>query len=257
MVYIKYIGQNGFIITKNKKSICFDLYLSNCVYELTGSGIRNYDPPCNVEDLIDIDLYFTSHDHMDHLDPDTIRELAKTSQKTKFVCPSPYTKKIGQLGVIETNIIGAKTDEEFTIDNIRINAIPEKHEDYTIIDGEHGNLGYVICWDGFKMYHAGDAVADRDLVDRLKQFGRFDVMFLPINGHDWKRYNEDILGNMNYREALDLCAAVGTELVVPMHYDLFANNTENPAYFVDYLYRAYPMQKFKMFIPGEEIIIEK
>ncbi len=78
-------------------------------------------------------------------------------------------------------------------------------------------------------------------------------MFVPINGHDWKRYCADLVGNMSYREALDLCDHVGTELVVPMHYDLFDNNTENPAFFVDYLYREYPQQKFKMFIPGESI----
>lgn len=257
MVYVQYIGQNGFIIKKNEKRICFDPYLSNCVYELTGSGIRNYAPPCKIEELSDIELYFISHDHLDHLDPITIKEVAKISLKTKFICPYPYVKKVQNLGVDEKNIIGIKIGKELVLDNIRINAIPEKHEDYTIIDGEHGNLGYVISWDGLKIYHAGDAIADKELADRLKTFGRFDIMFVPINGHDWKRFSEDIMGNMNYREALDLCAYVGTELVVPMHFDLFNNNTENPAYFVDYMYKTYPMQKFKMFVPGEEIIIEK
>lgn len=256
MVFIKYIGQNGFIVRNEEKSICFDPYLSNCVYELTGSGIRNYESPCKVDELVNIDMYFISHDHLDHLDPVTVKEVARLSKRTKFICPFPYIKKLEAIGVSSENIIGAKTGKEFVVDNIMINAIPERHEDYVIVDGEHGNLGYVILWDGLKIFHAGDAIADIDLVHRLKQFGRFDVMFLPINGHDWKRFDEDIMGNMNYREALDLCAAVGTELVIPMHYDLFANNTENPAHFVDYLYKTYPKQKFKMFVPGEQLILE-
>lgn len=73
----------------------------------------------------------------------------------------------------------------------------------------------------------------------------------PINGHDWKRFNQDLMGNMTYREALDLCDYAKTDYVVPLHYDLFDNNTENPAFFVDYLYRKYRNQKFKMFVPGE------
>lgn len=257
MVYINYIGQNGFMIQKDGKRICFDPYLSNCVYELTGSGIRNYAPPCTVEDLIGVELYFISHNHLDHLDPETIKKLAIMSKKTKFICPFPYIQELKELGVKEENILGMKISNETVIDNIRINAIPERHEDYNIIEGEHGNLGYVVCWDGLKIYHAGDAIADKELADRLKTFGKFDIMFVPINGHDWKRFSEDTMGNMNYREALDLCVAVGTDLVVPMHYDLFDNNTENPAYFVDYLYKVCPEQKFKMFAPGEQIILEK
>lgn len=257
MIYIKYIGQNGFIIKKNKKSICFDPYLSNCVYELTGTGIRNYDPPCSIEELSGIEMYFISHNHLDHLDPITVKGVAQISSQTKFVCPYPYIKDIKELGVNENNILGAKINEEFIVDNIRVVPIPEKHENYTIIEGEHGNLGYVVYWDDLKIYHAGDAIADKDLVDRLKEFGQFDIMFVPINGHDWKRFSEDTMGNMNYREAIDLCMAVGTDLIVPMHYDLFDNNTENPAYFVDYLYKVCPLQKFKMFAPGEEIILDK
>lgn len=43
-------------------------------------------------------------------------------------------------------------------------------------------------------------------------------MFVPINGHDWKRY-DDLMGNMTYREVLDLCNYVRTEYVVPMNHD--------------------------------------
>jgi L-ascorbate metabolism protein UlaG (beta-lactamase superfamily) len=256
MIRIKYIGQNGFVITKDGKSICFDPYLSNCVYELTGSGVRNYESPSSPEELSKTDLYFISHNHLDHLDPYTIKNVAMLSNKTKFICPYPYIDELKSLGVEDVNIIGARIFDKIEYDGIKAIAVPEKHEDYTIINGEHGNLGYIVEWDGVRIFHAGDAIADKKLADDLKQFEHFDIMFLPINGHDWKRFNNDTMGNMTYREALDLCDYVGTDLVVPMHYDLFGNNTENPAFFVDYLYREYPRQKFKMFMPGEEIILD-
>ncbi len=253
MIKIQYLGQNGFRIDVSNDSLCFDLYLSDCVYKLTGSGSRNYDAPVLAETLTDIDYYFISHDH---LDPDTIKVMSKNPD-TIFICPNPYVGMLEELGVRKVKIIGAKAYEEIQFENFQVIPIPEKHENYAFVNGDHVYLGYVVCADTFQFYHAGDAIADKKLADDLKKLGRYDVMFLPINGHDWKRFDHGIMGNMNYREALDLSDYVGTDLVVPMHYDLFDNNTENPSYFVDYLYRKYPKQKFKMFMPGETIFMQE
>ena len=252
---VKYLGQNGFVMEWADKKICFDLYLSNCVFELTGGGIRNYASPCEIEDLKGVNYYFISHEHLDHLDPPTVSKMAKVSPETKFVCPVPCVHALKELGISEECIIGASAHKLLNLEGIQVYPVPEKHEEYSLVDGEYENLGYVVQYEGFKLFHAGDAIADQRLADELKEQGKFDAMFVPINGHDWKRFNADIMGNMNYREALDLCDYAGTELVVPMHYDLFNNNTENPGYFVDYLYKTYPTQNFKMLIPCEEMTI--
>jgi len=252
MTTIKYAGQNGFIITKNNTRICFDLYLSDCVRRITGWGDRNYPSPIEENELREIDYYFISHDHLDHMDVDTIELVANINKKAVFVCPCPYIEKLIELGVDTEHVVGAKAYKEISFaGNITVTPIPEKHEEYILVDGEHGALGYVVDFDGMKLYHAGDVVADKKLADDLRSLGPYDVMFVPINGHDWKRYTRNLMGNMTYREALDICDYAGTEYVVPMHYDLFDGNTENPAFFVDYLYRNYREQKFKMFVPGE------
>ena len=254
-ISVKYLGQEGFILSFGDLKICFDLYLSNIVLERTGEGVRNYAPPCGTEELKDLDYCLISHAHLDHFDPPTLRELNRNSDKIRFICPAPYQGELEALGILPDRIIGARAGQALSFSGLRVHPIPQKHESYEIIDGEHGNLGYVLEGGGIRLYHAGDGIADKELAERLKSFGKFDIMFLPINGHDWKRYESGIMGNMTYREALDLSGYVGTELLVPMHYDLFGNNTENPAFFVDYLYRAYPGQKFKMFMPGEEIFL--
>lgn len=256
-LYIRYLGQEGFLLKWDNISICFDLYLSDSVKEITGTGARNYDPPIKAGEISDVDYYFISHDHLDHLDPYTISELTKKSLDTIFVCPSPYLNKLLELGIKKENIVPVNANKQIELNGLKIYPIPQKHEEYLLINGDHGNLGYIVEYNGFRIFHSGDGIADKKLADALKDKGPFDIMFVPINGHDWKRFNDGIMGNMNYREALDLCNYVGTELVVPMHYDLFGDNTENPAFFVDYLYREYPFQKFKMFIPGENIILRK
>jgi L-ascorbate metabolism protein UlaG (beta-lactamase superfamily) len=59
---------------------------------------------------------------------------------------------------------------------------------------------------------------------------------------------------MNAREAVDVGCQAGAKLLIPLHYDMFPFNSENPAYFVDYLYRTYPSQPFKIMAPGERFV---
>lgn len=63
-----------------------------------------------------------------------------------------------------------------------------------------------------------------------------------------------IKGNLNYREAADVVQAIGADLFLPMHHDLFPFNSENPAYLVDYLHKEMPGQKYKVMMPGERLL---
>lgn len=260
MVEIQYLGQNGFKVSLEGAVLYLDLYLSNSVYELTGTGIRNYSPPVCAERIVDADYYFISHEHLDHLDAPTMKTVSKVSPQTMFVCPVPHIHMLTELGIARDRIIAAAAYKKIILKSksgdIEVIPVPEKHEEYNVIEGSHGTLGYVIKNNLMQFYYAGDALADKKLAEDLKKYGKMDIMFVPINGHDWRRYDDDIMGNMNYREALDLCHYVGTDLIIPMHYDLFDNNTENPAYFVDYLYKNYMGQKFKMFMPGETVVLK-
>lgn len=257
MTEIQYLGQNGFKVSLGSIIMYFDLYLSDCVHELTGTGVRNYEPPILTESIVDADYYFISHEHLDHLDPKTVKRVSEVSPQVMFICPYPHTQILMDIGISRERIIAAKAREKIVLKtkegDIDVFPIPEKHEDYMIIDGCHGTLGYIVRKGNVQFYHAGDCIADQALAEELKYYGHMNIMFVPINGHDWKRFCRGIMGNMDYREALDLCHYVGTDLVVPMHYDLFADNTDNPAHFVDYLYREYAGQKFKMFMPGETL----
>jgi L-ascorbate metabolism protein UlaG (beta-lactamase superfamily) len=100
-------------------------------------------------------------------------------------------------------------------------------------------LGYVIDLAGVRVYHAGDTIFFDGLVEQLADLA-IDIALLPINGRDHAREKAGLVGNMGPREASDLAAAIGAGVVVPLHWDLMAGNTENPAHLVDYLSRTHP-----------------
>ena len=246
-VAIWFLGQASVAIRNLGTLILIDPYLSE-------SRGRTYPPPLTPDQLPKVDWVFCTHNHLDHLDVATLAPLAARFPECRFVVPAPHVEATVAGGVPHDRVIGARAHEPLQYHPLRVTPLRAKHEAFDVTpSGEYPYLGYVIEVDGLCLFHAGDTVGYDGQAEELARF-RPHVAFLPINGRDWARNRRHIAGNMNYREALDLAQAAHVDLVVPIHYDLFNGNTENPAFFVDHLYRTAPAQKFKLFAVGERIV---
>jgi len=244
-----WLGQNSFIYKGENEVVCTDLYLSE------GSQ-RQTPPPLKPEQIDNADVVLCSHDHGDHLDPETIKIIAEKSPKSLFVVPRPATKRILSLGIPSGRVIPLNADETKEIKGVQITGIKASHEFFD----EHPELGfpylgYVIKLNGVTFYHAGDTIVYEGLLTTLKNW-EFDAVFVPINGRDATRYRNHCLGNMTFQEAVDLVGNLKPGLAVPMHYDMFAHNSEDPANFVDYLKAKYKNIPSWVGNVGEKVIIE-
>lgn len=248
-----YLGQEGFLFKFRNSYILIDPYLSDyvdqncCTATLTWK--RNYLPPLSPESLDFIDYVFCTHDHFDHMDPHTLLTIHRANRKTMFIVPSPSVNTMISYGISTSNIVGCFADQKLSYDNFEVTPIPSAHE--TLVTDDHGNylhLGYLFHFDSLNVYHAGDCCIYHGLDKRIKGC---HIVMLPINGRGYYKLKEDIIGNMDIPEALQLAAQVRADMIIPMHYDLYPVNGVNPAYFVDMLYKEYPQLKFHMFIPGE------
>lgn len=249
------LGQEGFLVKWNDTSILFDPYLSDWVYQLSGAPWgRAFESPLLPGECLDVDYVVCSHHHEDHMDKLTLTEIGH-SEKTKFVVPRAHLGLMKEWGFADAQLIGISHGEKLRLgEEVALEAHAAKHEDFETDEaGEHLYLSYVASFGDIKLLHGGDTIGFVELEDWLKPQG-IDVALLPINGRDYSRRRKGIVGNMNYREAADLSAAIGARLTVPMHYGLFAHNDENPAYFVDYMYKQYPRSSFHLFAPGERFI---
>ncbi|MEH7273850.1 MBL fold metallo-hydrolase [Neobacillus vireti] len=253
------LGQAGVLLkgTEEDGLLCIDPYLTRSIEEKNPETefIRAFPPVIDPGMLRDLDGVLVTHGHDDHLDLSSIKEVSRVSD-SMFGIPASLVP-IVQEHVENKNIHSAKDGESFFIKGFKITPIPAAHTDYeTDSLGNHVFLGYLIEVNGIRLFHSGDTIVTPELINKVKKF-RPHVAFLPINGSDYFRTSRGIIGNMNSREAADFSAAVGVDLIVPIHYDMFPNNRENPAYFVDYLFQRYPNQKFHMMVPGERFIYHK
>ena len=113
--------------------------------------------------------------------------------------------------------------------------------------GRAKNLGFVLESKGKRIYHSGDCCLYEGLQSSLAKFGRFDAVFLPINGRDAWRLTHDFIGCMNEHEAVELAGELDVKVLVPGHYDMFKPNLGDVKECVAFAKAKYP--KLKVIVP--------
>ena len=252
------LGQSGIILKGNQEDgwISIDPYLTNSIeMENPDTEFKRVSPPVLEPSMLkNIDGVVATHHHDDHLDLATLNTVANASENTLFVVPAASKNLLGELS---RKTLTAKADNPFLIKGFKLTPVAAAHTEYEVDDeGNDVYLGYFIEVNGVRLYHSGDTVITATLIEKVKAF-KPHIAFLPINGGDFFRTSRGVIGNMSFREAVDFSVEVGVDLIVPIHYDLFPTNRENPAYFVDYLFHTYPTQKFHMMVQGERFIYHK
>jgi L-ascorbate metabolism protein UlaG (beta-lactamase superfamily) len=229
-----WLGQSGYVIKSRSGTLAIDPYLSEHLtakYAATDKPhVRMTEAPLRGHELVEIDVAVSSHQHSDHLDPGTMPGLLAASPKARLVLPAALESHAVSLGICRTRLRGIDAGESVDLAGFRIRAIPSAHEGLdTDGSGRHLYLGFVIEAEGRRLYHSGDSMLYDGLVDHLGP-GRFDVLFLPINGRDPARR---VAGNMSAADAVDLASIVRPRYVVPHHYDMFTFNTVPVERFID------------------------
>ncbi|UCC98149.1 MAG: MBL fold metallo-hydrolase [Phycisphaerales bacterium] len=226
---IWWIGQEGFVLKSFSQTIYIDPYLSTYAEKITrgkpNEHVRIKPPPMKPQDVTHADIVFCTHDHADHIDPEGIPIIADKSPRARFVVPECARKTMQGFGIDDGRIHTVKGDDELRLDDMRICAVPAKHEEFDRHPQKgYPYLSYVIDIEGLTVFHAGDTIPYTGQVDRLRRH-RIDLAFLPINGRDEFRRKLDFEGNFTCDEAVRLALDIDAGLTIPMHYDMFAINT--------------------------------
>jgi L-ascorbate 6-phosphate lactonase len=240
-VALWWLGQAGFALRGAGATLLLDPFLS--------SGHDRLVPrPFPPEQAGGVDAILCSHEHIDHLDADTLPAMAAASPDARVVVPAPIVPQVRDLGIPPERIIGAQPEQPIELNGVTVHPLPACHgvdvaDAYSfgqeLSDGRYRYLGYVVDAGGTRVYHAGDTLVYEGMADWLRRLAP-DVALLPINGRDRFREQRNIVGNMDHREAAQLAAETGVDLLVPMHFDMFAINLGFPAHLVDFVQRHHP-----------------
>jgi L-ascorbate metabolism protein UlaG (beta-lactamase superfamily) len=231
--HLWWLGQSGFLVHYNDQYLVMDPYLSHTTKDAwAGGGMPHVIMTQRViapRSLNFVHVITSSHNHSDHLDGQTIQPMLWDNDRVRLIVPEANrTLAADRLRVSTTWPIGLDDAQSVTVGVFHFTAIAAAHE--TIERDAKGRclcLGYIVQFGPWTIYHSGDTVVYEQMGEKLRAF-KIDVALLPING----RGRPGIVGNMTGPEAAKLAHDIGAKLVIPCHYEMFANNTESPNAFV-------------------------
>jgi len=117
------------------------------------------------------DLILVTHEHGDHFDPQTIKQL---STDNTIVVMNPRCHELSGLGQPLSNRMTLNFAEDVTVE-----AVPAYNttEGRTQFHPKGRDNGYILTLDGFRIYIAGDT----EDIPEMEALNDIDVAFLPCN----------------------------------------------------------------------------
>lgn len=229
-VRLWWLGQSGFLVHTRAGTVLFDPYLSD---SLTKKYAASDKPHTRIterviapERLTGIDVITSSHNHTDHLDAETLLPLLAANPQAKLVIPRANRSFIlERLGKVESALVEVDAGEAVTVAGMEFHGIAAAHNTVERDAAGHCKfLGYVARIGGKTIYHSGDTLLHDGLAPALAPFAP-EIALVPINGNKPERH---VAGNLDGREGAGLARAIGAQLAVPHHFDMFEFNTASP-----------------------------
>jgi len=226
-----FLGQAGYYMKSGNCTVMIDPYLTDSCGKSSPLFSRCIPTPVDPA-KVTTDIFITTHDHTDHLDPETIEAYAY-KENTLFVSPRHTAKHLAKLNIPPENIKVIDHGDIMQLHGVKIEGVFALATDAGSVD----TCGYKLTFDnGKSVYHTADT-AYCDLL--LQAAPNADVLLTCINGK---------FGNLNIAQAIELTRAVNPKYVIPNHYDIMALNSENPESF-RYFYES-------MKLPAQCVILE-
>jgi len=184
-------------------------------------GPKRFQPvPVALRNLPPIDLVVISHDHYDHLDYPTIRQLART--EVPFVTSLGVGAHLEAWGVPPQRITELDWWESHTLprSDLTVTAAPSQHFSGRGLKDRNATLwsSMVLQTQRHRVFFSGDTGLTTEYATIRERLGPFDLVMLEVGA--WHPSWGDIhLGPANALEAL---ALLGGGAFLPVHWGTFA-----------------------------------
>ncbi|RAK66836.1 MBL fold metallo-hydrolase [Hymenobacter edaphi] len=185
-----------------------------------GFGRRFFPVPLALADLPPLDLIVQSHDHYDHLDPATLRQLARLQPTVPVLCPLRVGRYYAAAGWAPQLIHELDWTDSVQVAGLTVTAVPARHFSGRGITGQNQTLwaSYVLQGPQHRVFFGGDTgpfLAGHAEIGAA--YGPFDLTMLEVGayGEGWPDIH---LGPEN---AIQAHQALGGKVLLPIHWGTF------------------------------------
>lgn len=249
---VTWLGHSSVLYERDNMRILFDPHFGERASPVTFAGPKRWAPaPVNATTLGPIDIVCISHDHFDHLDLPTLKDLhAANSQGIRFLVPAGVSRWLESGWLVEE----FEWWQEKTYSSIPISLVPVHHASGRSLWSTNSTLwgGWVVRGDSRPFFFLGDAGYSQDFKDIHKRFGPFSLAALSIGGYEPPEYH------LTPEDAVKAWLDLEADSALAIHWGTFSMTNERPVAPLPLLDLAInearlPREHFHVLRPGESI----
>ena len=256
--YAIWIGHSTFLIKKNGITILTDPIFSDRASPFKNIGPKRLIPPAlTLNDLPSIDFITVSHNHYDHLDVVSLREIYIRNPGSIFLVPAGDKKLLKRKGI--ENVYEYEWWSSFKTSDVEITFTPVQHWSKRGLFDRNKSLwgGWFFKFNDYSIFHAGDTGYSNDFKETRYKLGSPKYAFIPIGAYDPEWFMAE--SHVNPEDAVKIMLDLGAEESFGMHWATFKltdEDTLEPKERLDKAIDNINMNNFTAPLPGSIIKLD-
>lgn len=223
---VTWIGHATVLVQMEHVTFLTDPIWSSRASPVRGFGPNRYvKPGLSIENLPQIDFVVISHNHYDHLDLPTLRQLAKRSPETIFFVPLGNAELLRDNGIERVQELdwGATA----SVAGVTIHCLPIQHWSKRSLSDTNKALwsSWAVTGSERRFYFAGDSGYFQGFAEIGEKLGPFDLAAIPIGAYEPNAMMR--ASHLNPEEAVQVALDLKAQRALAIHFGTF-NLSDEP-----------------------------
>lgn len=217
---VTWIGHSSFLLCLGGVNVLTDPVFSPRCSPVGFAGPKRVRAPgMSIAALPRIDLILLSHNHYDHMDIQSLRQIRRRFPEAQIVT------SLGNAAFLARKCLHRAVEldwwEHVDIGPVSITATPARHFAARTLWDRNKTLwvGFMLSYQGQKLYFAGDTGYTRFFLDIYERLGAPDLALLPIGAYKPREMMASV--HMDPFEAVQAFLTLRARRAVAMHFGTF------------------------------------
>ncbi|GIU18054.1 hypothetical protein TUM4261_38390 [Shewanella sp. c952] len=226
---VTWLGHASFLITTSKVTILTDPFLSKRASPVSWAGPKRFvNLPIAINKLPDIDIIIVSHNHYDHLDDKTVREL-KNKHEIHVLVPLGLKSFFTDRGY--NKVTELDWGQSISVEGVKISAEPSVHDSARSTSDHNETLWASWVIESFqkRILYIGDTGYSDTIFNYIgDKYNSFDFAILPIGAYEPRELLW--MSHVTPEEAVSIGSDVHAKTLISSHWGTISSLSDEPMF---------------------------